>query len=442
MAFPVPGTIVTSEQITDSTTHVISLPVSPPIGDKVQICFGIDGNPTRDWATTHSDWDEVDSITGAGGTNISADVFEREVTALNQSDTSITITSGNAQISHAFAYPVSGADAATVSEGANSGVVSTATPDPPSLNPVGWDVEDTLWLCFLVIKRDAAAINSQPANFGAFTELDSGGLNGLTSAVCFRELAAASEDPGTWSITPTRQTIAPTVAIRPAAAVQAGAFSAGAGMTAAFGAVVNAQASISAGIGAGEAGQAQAAAVGAVTAGITQTAVLEALAQAAAALVSGLNAGEAWVGEAIAQANITAGLSEGAVFVGDTAGFTGAFTASTANSENFLAAVAAIAALTGAWTLGDAFAGVTQTFASISAGVGLGATFNVGDTIGFMTGAISIVAAVSGLVSVNPSNSGRISVARVVAGLLSTRPRALGSPAVKPSTMGNLRVDE
>lgn len=90
------------------------------------------------------------------------------------------------------------------------------TPDPASLNPANWDVEDTLW--FAAISVDTSrTISAYPLASNNTADV-SGGAAGATLGVCTTNSAAASLNPGTFTISASDDWAATVVAIRPASA--------------------------------------------------------------------------------------------------------------------------------------------------------------------------------------------------------------------------------
>lgn len=85
--------------------------------------------------------------------------------------------------------------------------VGTA-PDAGSLNPAGWGTEDALWIAVGGSGEDSltgsfTGIGTAPTNYTA-SQADSGitadAIGGVEASVGFRQLNAASEDPGAWSM--------------------------------------------------------------------------------------------------------------------------------------------------------------------------------------------------------------------------------------------------
>lgn len=113
-------------------------------------------------------------------------------------------TSANDSVMILMAIP--GAHRSTPPE-AGTMVTGTA-PDSGSLNPTGWGTEDTLWIVVGGSGEDATTgsftgVATAPTNYTA-SQADSGitadVVGGVEASVGFRQLNAASEDPGAWSL--------------------------------------------------------------------------------------------------------------------------------------------------------------------------------------------------------------------------------------------------
>lgn len=104
---------------------------------------------------------------------------------------------------------------------ANSGAVDLATatavdanPNPPSLNPNNWDVENTLWLAPISVDT-SRTVSTFPYTDFVYSD-PSGGSGGATLGICAAYSAVASLDPGTYAISTGDDWVAATLAIRPA----------------------------------------------------------------------------------------------------------------------------------------------------------------------------------------------------------------------------------
>lgn len=90
----------------------------------------------------------------------------------------------------------------------------SSTPDPPSANPANWDVEDTLWIAAIAVDT-SRTISAYPLADRNTADV-SGGSTGATLGICTTTSAAASLNPGTFTISSSDDWAAATVAIRPA----------------------------------------------------------------------------------------------------------------------------------------------------------------------------------------------------------------------------------
>jgi hypothetical protein len=93
---------------------------------------------------------------------------------------------------------------------------ASANPNPASFNPNNWDVEDTLWI--VVLSADTSRTISVYPYADRNTADVSGGAGGATLGVCTTTSAAASIDPGTFTISASDDWLAGIIAVRPAAA--------------------------------------------------------------------------------------------------------------------------------------------------------------------------------------------------------------------------------
>jgi hypothetical protein len=93
---------------------------------------------------------------------------------------------------------------------------SSSTPDPPSLDPVNWATEDTLWFAACGVDT-SRTISVYPLADNNTADV-SGGSGGATLGLCSTNSAVSSLDPGTFTISASDDWAAVTVAVRPAAA--------------------------------------------------------------------------------------------------------------------------------------------------------------------------------------------------------------------------------
>lgn len=119
---------------------------------------------------------------------------------------------------------IPGAHPITAPEAGGRASLGNGMADPTSVNPSGWDAEDTLWIaCCGQVETSTAgafgAITAGPTNYTDYaqTGISADVVGGLELAVAFRQLNAASEDAGTFTgDTSNTESCAWLIAVRPA----------------------------------------------------------------------------------------------------------------------------------------------------------------------------------------------------------------------------------
>lgn len=119
-----------------------------------------------------------------------------------------TVTSVSSTRSVMFLMAIPGAHDSTPPEAGAKVNGTTAVANPLALDPAGWAAEDTLWIAVGVngetsLTGSFTGITAAPANYTDY--LDSGIIGGdvigaLEGAVAFRQLNAASEDVGGFTL--------------------------------------------------------------------------------------------------------------------------------------------------------------------------------------------------------------------------------------------------
>jgi hypothetical protein len=206
MAFPVVQSTITSEEVTEVTSHDVSLPAGVSSGDLVVVYVAVKNNRT---VTYPAGWTE---ILDTNGTGVSISVAYRRCDGTEGA--TIIVTSSILDASSHGAYRITGHHATTNPEVGTTTAGTDQSPDPPSLTP-SWGAEDTLWIAFHGAGGDHTT-SAFPASYtDGIQENDSG--SGISSASARRNLNAASENPGAFSLSSgTIQWRANTIAIRPA----------------------------------------------------------------------------------------------------------------------------------------------------------------------------------------------------------------------------------
>lgn len=195
-----------SSTSTATTSHTITLPASIQAGELIVACALLDATGSWSW----TGYTELFDVSGNGGAFSCAYKFAAG------GETSASATSSVSNEASYVAFRCQGCHASTPPESGTAASGQSNAPDPPSLNPAGWDVEEAAWI---ILGTDSASNSWQtdPANYGnCFTASESTGSTAIHA--CWRILSAASEDPGAFGTS--SSTIfwwAQTLALRPAA---------------------------------------------------------------------------------------------------------------------------------------------------------------------------------------------------------------------------------
>jgi len=211
MAFPVVEATNTSVEATAVTSHDVALPASISAGELLLAVLG----------TTGTLGDSFGGITAPAGWSEELDANELGLesrTADGGEGASATFTSADSATSGHNSYRISG----------QHGDVEIATAgftnDPPNLTP-SWGAADTLWIAGVVTGDAAGAVDVTvaPTNYSGLikTVQVAGGIN-YRVATAWRQLNAASENPGAFTVTDSGSPfpiIAFTIAVRPPAVI-------------------------------------------------------------------------------------------------------------------------------------------------------------------------------------------------------------------------------
>ena len=198
-----PTVQTTSTGYTTGTSHVLTMPAGIAAGDLLIAFFSSSGPSTQ---TYSGSWAELyDMATGA--TLAGVGVW---LTAAG-GDT-LTVTSSISVDAMHVIYRISGQHASSAPEAGTSATGNSANPDPPTLSP-SWGSETTLWLA--AMHHDAGTISVIPTNYTDSIKKDDAGSPIIGTAR--RALTAASDDPGTFTVSAIEAWVAQTVAVRPAA---------------------------------------------------------------------------------------------------------------------------------------------------------------------------------------------------------------------------------
>jgi hypothetical protein len=228
VAFPVIQTADSQHGVvtTNSTTWTLTYPTNLASGDLILAFIGRDGGTGV--GTWPANWSAFTVNQGATCLNLATKLSDGTETG-TFNVTGLPSEQGGWRVLRVTGW--SGGYTGIINNGVNdsNGVKSSsatgtsANPDCPSNNPINWDVEDTLWIAVCSVDT-SRTFSAWPSGYspGDNTWDDvSGGANGASLSVQWRNSAAASEDPGAWTISASDDWAATLLAVRPAAAVAA-----------------------------------------------------------------------------------------------------------------------------------------------------------------------------------------------------------------------------
>lgn len=209
MAFPQIATVGTSEETGPVTTHDAVVPSGIVSGDLLIAIVVIDKPQV---INTPSGWTAIQNE--QFGSAIETATWYRIATG---SESDFTWTSNVGDTSNTKIFRITGWHGTTPPEAADLGETS-ATPDPPSLNPTGWAAEDTLWIAWFGKDAKSGTATGYPTGFDDNQATgENAAAGGPTWAYCSREENTASKDPGMFACG-NEQLVVTTIAVRPAAA--------------------------------------------------------------------------------------------------------------------------------------------------------------------------------------------------------------------------------
>lgn len=215
-AFPVVAASNTSQNLSDVTTHTVNLPASIAAGNLLCVAFAVDENA----ALSGAGWTQFDLAVVSTG-NVEYGVHVRCKIATGSEGATASVTSDTAQRSAHITFRITGHHASTAPSGTIDGASTTdVNPNPPSHNPVDWDVEDTLWIAGYLKNVGSDTQDAIPTSYsgGLYSVTTDGTANGVGVGIATRQNAVAAEDPATFTISVSRAWRAFTVGVRPAAA--------------------------------------------------------------------------------------------------------------------------------------------------------------------------------------------------------------------------------
>lgn len=206
---------------THTSPNLSSLTKDP--GDLlIAICIIYDGNSTNAefsaWGGSFIEFGDFATTTTMG-----IGCAYKWSTGVETGTFNVTSADTSTNDSAFFLLSIAGAHDSTPPEAGSYATGTAAAADPASFNPGGWDTEDTLWIAVggsgeVSTTGSYTGIASGPANYTDYAEsgISADVVGGVEGAVAFRQLNAASEDVGTFSVdTSNARNAACVIAVRP-----------------------------------------------------------------------------------------------------------------------------------------------------------------------------------------------------------------------------------
>ena len=211
LAAPVVNSVTETAFGTDTTDHYVDMPATVDAGDLLIVLFTNDGNAT---VTTPAGWNPLASDTS--GQHVTLSVYYK-IAAGTEDGTTVNFVTSDSEQATAQVYRITNWHGTTPPEISTAATGTGTTPDPASLDPAGWDVADTLWLAVAGQNRGDQGSPTYPASYtNGISTLSSNDNKSCRTLSARRVLAAASEDPGVFTIPASEQWVAFTIAVRPA----------------------------------------------------------------------------------------------------------------------------------------------------------------------------------------------------------------------------------
>jgi hypothetical protein len=216
MAFP---TATVSQGLAQTASATGDRNVTVPTcaaGDLLIAVVSSDGNPNFSGTLTTNMTSFV--AKAANGTAVTSQCFYRICDGSETSPWVLNLSASEAASVAFILIPAASWHGTTPPEGVAWVNVDTANPNPPNLDPSGWAAEDTLWIAVATYDLGTQTVTAYPTNYADDqTNVRGNNTGGVGIGIATRGLNASAEDPGTFTLSATEDTLTTTIAVRPAA---------------------------------------------------------------------------------------------------------------------------------------------------------------------------------------------------------------------------------
>jgi hypothetical protein len=211
LAAPVVASVTETAFGSDTTNHNVTMPGTVNEGDLLIVLFTNEGSAT---VTTPDGWTTLASNAANAAVRLSVCY---KTAAGTEAGTVVDFVTSAAEQAAAQVYRITDWHGTTPPEISTAATGTSTAPNPASLNPAGWDVASTLWIAVAGQDRgDQSGTTAYPASYADGTST----VSSFTTGSCriysaSRVLAAASENPGAFTIPVWEEWVAFTIAVRP-----------------------------------------------------------------------------------------------------------------------------------------------------------------------------------------------------------------------------------
>lgn len=216
MAFPTAGTPVATAFSTSVTSMPVTMPATVNSGDLLISLVEVRNAGT--W-TKPTGWNDIATISQAGGGSVGKlngfyKISDGTEAGTTPTWTASVSTTGEWQTIRVTSWHGTTPPEATTASGDGTNA------NPPSLTP-SWGSADTLWIAVAgnSATGDTTGFTAAPTNYGSLQSYGtSSGGSTCNIATATRQLAASSDDPGTFTPSSNRFWTSATIGVKPAAA--------------------------------------------------------------------------------------------------------------------------------------------------------------------------------------------------------------------------------
>ena len=229
MAFPqvVDADTQSGSVTVDSTSWTLTYPTNLQRNDLILAFLGADGGPSFTFPT---EWNNLTSVFAPLG-SATLGAFTKHSTGTETGNFTVTLGAAEQGVWRVLRITnwygalvllptniiagstgfLSVTDTTTLNTTFDTG--TNTAPNPGLTNPYSWETEDTLWIAAYAVDG-AAVATAYPTNYVNGVTQSSGGATGAGLGLAFRELNAASEDAGAFTLDVSEDWVAVTYAIR------------------------------------------------------------------------------------------------------------------------------------------------------------------------------------------------------------------------------------